>query len=783
MPTLTIDNKTITVAPGTTVLEAAEKLGVVVPHFCYHKALGSVGACRMCAVNIEEGRFKGIKMSCLVEAEDGMVVTTTDEKSSEFRQRVGEWLMINHPHDCPVCDAGGECQLQEQTIASGQGLRRYDGPKRTYENQDLGPFVSQEMNRCIQCYRCARTYQDYCGGRDFGVMGSRNRVTFGRFKDGPLESDFSGNIIDVCPTGVFTDKTFRFKSRSWDLQQAPSVCVSCSLGCATQPGARLGELQRVRSGVNEEVNGFFICDRGRFGATYVNHSRRPRKARQNGVEIGVSAAVELLAGKARKMVAEHGPDSVLLLGSERASLEANWLLQRWGRDIGCRVPVLSAHEQRHQAAQTVAFDLSSQLASQEDIRNSDFIVVLGVDPLAEAPTLALALRQAVRAGAQVQVFDPRPVELPCEFEHHAVTMEQLHNVINASPTAGRIMLQQLRDARRPVIVAGGDLLGASGLRRVGDLAQQVDNGAKMCSIFPVLGGPNSFGAALLSLPQQQSLLERLESGTVRMLVCLESDPTLEAPDLDRFNAALEGLDELVVLDYMPSELGLRADFFIPTRTPVETDGCFINSEGRLRLFKKVLDPATPVRETGRGDHPPREFSSLTPGGEPVAAVALLQKMIGDQCGLDQLRQQLVDEFYRLDGLQNLNPGDSGIRVAAEAGRNLGGKIAVDKNKDRLQLLITPARYGADLFSRYADNLDSRKADALARMNGDEAAARGLKEGDFVVVTTTTQTYYLPLHLEAQMASGCVLIESSDALTQAIAGQGMIDCQIESGGAR
>ena len=176
MPTLTIDNLSITVPEGTNVLQAAERLGIVIPHFCYHEALGSVGACRLCAMKFLDGPVKGIQMACMVEAKDGMVVSTLDSEAQEQRAHVIEWLMMNHPHDCPVCDEGGECQLQDMTVAGGHSIRRYRGKKRTYRNQYLGPLIEQEMNRCIQCYRCVRTYQDYCGGTDFGVLGSRQRL-------------------------------------------------------------------------------------------------------------------------------------------------------------------------------------------------------------------------------------------------------------------------------------------------------------------------------------------------------------------------------------------------------------------------------------------------------------------------------------------------------------------------------------------------------------------------------------------------------------------------------
>ena len=279
MPTLTIDNLSVTVPEGTNVLEAAKRLGIVIPHFCYHEALGAVGACRLCAMKFLEGPVKGVQMSCMVEAKDGMVVSTLDEEAQDLRKHVIEWLMMNHPHDCPVCDEGGECQLQDMTVAGGHGIRRFRGLKRTYHNQDLGPFIEHEMNRCIQCYRCVRTYQDYCGGSDFGVLGCNQRIYFGRFEDGRLESPFSGNIVDACPTGVFTDKTFRFRTRYWDLEQAPSVCPHCSLGCAIIPGGRYRELQRTVAGVNLQTNGHFICDRGRFGYGHANHPERPRVPR------------------------------------------------------------------------------------------------------------------------------------------------------------------------------------------------------------------------------------------------------------------------------------------------------------------------------------------------------------------------------------------------------------------------------------------------------------------------------------------------------------------------
>ena len=185
MPKLIIDSREIEVPQGTNVLEAAERLGIMVPRFCYHPALGSVGACRMCAVKFLEGRVKGVEMSCMVAAEDGMVVSTTHPDAMDYRKYVIEWLMLDHPLDCPVCDEGGHCLLQDETVSGGHGIRRFLGPKRTYQDQDLGLFVQHEMNRCIQCWRCRRFYQEYAGYRDLGALQIGRRTYFGRFTRRP----------------------------------------------------------------------------------------------------------------------------------------------------------------------------------------------------------------------------------------------------------------------------------------------------------------------------------------------------------------------------------------------------------------------------------------------------------------------------------------------------------------------------------------------------------------------------------------------------------------------
>ncbi len=284
----------------------------------------------MCAVKQfkDENDKKGkIVMSCMTLVSDGIRISIDDPEVVKFRKSVIEWLMLNHPHDCPVCDEGGECHLQDMTVLAGHTYRRARFRKRTYQNQDLGPFIKHEMNRCIQCYRCVRFYLDYAGGRDLDVFGWHNRVYFGKNKDGLLKNEFSGNLIEICPTGVFTDKTFyKHYTRKWDLQSAPSVCTHCSLGCNIHADSRYGQLRRIRNRYNSDVNSYFLCDRGRFGYEFVNSDKRIYKnllRGHNGTFDSVSKEITL-----NEIKAEIKNKSVIGIGSSRASLESNYALKK-----------------------------------------------------------------------------------------------------------------------------------------------------------------------------------------------------------------------------------------------------------------------------------------------------------------------------------------------------------------------------------------------------------------------------------------------------------------------
>ncbi|HEY9595870.1 MAG TPA: 2Fe-2S iron-sulfur cluster-binding protein, partial [Spirochaetia bacterium] len=422
--TLVIDGRQYTVdAEGKNLLSVCLSLGLNLPYFCWHPALHSVGACRQCAVKLykDEQDTRGrIVMSCMTPVTDGMRVSIEDKEARDFRSGITELLMVNHPHDCPICDEGGECHLQDMVVMTGHNYRRYRFTKQTHRNQNLGPFLNHEMNRCIECYRCVRFYRDYAGGKDLEVLGAHDNVYFGRSTEGPLENEFSGNLVEVCPTGVFTDKTLKSHyTRKWDLQTAPSICAGCAVGCNTIPGERYGTIRRVRTRYNGEVNGYFLCDRGRYGYEFVNSEKRIRQpllrsgSGSGGAFAPAGAAGALAAGGApasvagtlapaasaadalaRAAAAVTGAATVIGIGSTRASLETNYALRSLVGPQSFFLGVSDSHLELLRLMTRVLSEGPAPSASVKQAAGSDAVLVLGEDAWNTAPILALNLRQA-----------------------------------------------------------------------------------------------------------------------------------------------------------------------------------------------------------------------------------------------------------------------------------------------------------------------------------------------------------------------------------------------------
>ena len=649
MPKLIIDDIPVEVPPGTNVLEAARSVGITIPHFCYHPALAIAGACRLCAVKLLEGPVKGIQMSCSLPAQDGMVVSTTDPEAMKLRSLVIEWLMINHPHDCPVCDEGGECLLQDFTIAGGHGSRRYQGKKRTFLNQYLGDGIQHEMNRCIECYRCVRFYQDYAGGTDFGVTGSAGRVYFGRFADGALESPFSGNLVDICPTGVFTDKTGRFRARYWDYEFAPSICPHCSVGCNTSPQNFQRELIKVVARRNDSVNGWFICDRGRFDKGYVNDPQRPREPMIDGAVCGYEEALDALAGRISDFIRMNGSGSLALVGSSRLSLEGAILLGKLARLLDGSRLCYFADPSLSQGSLAAARLLNEQnCASLHDLEGADCIALLHLDLMEEAAVLALAVRKAWLAGAQIY--------------HVAAGSGEAHRSLPFKYTSVSTLDEvPLEGGGKGVIVCG------AGKKEPELLAHLASLGAKLVLLQP---GPNGFGAALLALEHAAvSLSEALAAKKVKGIVCFEADLPAQLP---------AGVAILGRADWRATGAGEMGSVFVPTTTWVESEGTSINFEGRAQRFQRSMRSGLPLKgldakyyccakegaagaPADAGDaplHPPRVHSAEIPGGQERDCWKVTASLL-ERLGGERITEPL---FGRWDKLRDLDPEGGGLRI-------------------------------------------------------------------------------------------------------------------------
>src|ERR1700686_2627897 len=411
--TVYIDDKPRQANPKQNLLHACLSLGFDLPYFCWHPALGSVGACRQCAVkqfrNDQDTAGK-LVMACMTPAADGTRISIADPEAAGFRAAVIQGLMQNHPHDCPVCDEGGECHLQDMTVMTGHRLRTYSFGKRTFRNQYLGPLVNHEMNRCIQCQRCVRFYREYAGGTDLNAFHLRDTIYFGRHEDGVLENEFSGNLVEICPTGVFTDATLKHHyARKWDLQMAPSICVHCGVGCNTTAAERYGTLRRIVNRYNHEVNGYFLCDRGRFGYEFVESDQRIRHPLVEGRTATTSEALERFGAMLRE-------GKVLGIGSPRASLESNYALRTLVGPVRFFAGTSDQELQLLSTMLRILLEGPARSPSLNEVEHSDAVFVLGEDVTNVAPIMALRLRQAVRQ-APMQIAEK--LHIP-EWLDHAV---------------------------------------------------------------------------------------------------------------------------------------------------------------------------------------------------------------------------------------------------------------------------------------------------------------------------------------------------------------------------
>ena len=637
MATIHVDGKEYEVNGADNLLEACLSLGLDIPYFCWHPALGSVGACRQCAVkqyqNAEDTRGR-LVMSCMTPASDGTFISIDDEEAKQFRERVVEGVMPNHPHDCPVCEEGGNCHLQDMTVMTGHSFRRYRFTKRTHRNQDLGPFISHEMNRCIACYRCVRYYKDYADGTDLGVYGAHDNVYFGRPEDGTLESEFSGNLVEICPTGVFTDKTHSERyNRKWDMQFAPSICQQCSIGCNISPGERYGELRRIENRYNGTVNHYFLCDRGRFGYGYVNLKDRPRQPVQRRGDDFITLNAEQAMQGAADILRQS--KKVIGIGSPRASVESNFALRELVGEENFYTGIAHGEQERLQLALKVLREGGIYTPALREIESYDAVLVLGEDVTQTGARVALAVRQAVKGKARemaaaqkvadwqiaailnigqrakhplfVTNVDDTRLDDIAAWTYRAPVEDQArlgfaiaHALDNSAPAVDGIepelqskidvIVQALAGAKKPLIISGTNAGSAEVIQAAANVAKALKGRGADVGITMIARSVNSMGLGIMGGGSLEEALTELETGRADAVVVLENDLHRHA-SATRVNAALAKAPLVMVVDHQRTAIMENAHLVLSAASFAESDGTVINNEGRAQRFFQVYDPA------------------------------------------------------------------------------------------------------------------------------------------------------------------------------------------------
>jgi len=734
-----------------------------------------------------------------------MVVSTTAKEAVDFRKYVVEWLMLNHPHDCPVCDEGGHCLLQDMTVSGGHGNRRYLGKKRTYADQYLGSLLQHEMNRCIHCYRCARFYQEFSGYRDLGVMQSANQTYFGRFKDGVLESPFSGNLSDICPTGVYTDKPSRFFGRRWDYERRPSLCINCSLGCHTVASCRYRKVIRQEARFSNSVNGHFICDRGRYGFFYADLEQRPRRAIIDGEAAAVDQAVHTLEQRLETVMNKAGAGAVACAGSSRSNLETLAMLKRVCQTKGLPPPAYFVDTAITRKVKSAVARLKPDLmVSLREIESADFIAVVGADALNEAPMLALALRQARRNDATVAVIDPRPVFLPFEFEHLPAKLDEidayLGAVIKAAIDPGAlenqeessrkfhaaltdieqvtrsqqekmsVLAEKLSTSQRPIIVCATEIVRQQTPALAADAALLLQAAGKQAGLFYLMPGANAFAAGLFSdeTVSFETLIADIEKGSIKGLILVESNPFWNFPDRQRLEKALERLELMVVIDYINSEAAQKAHIFLPATTLYESGGVYTNQEARVQVVQPAYRGGIPIALTGGGDHPPRIYGTGIPGNVPAAAWQLLAYLIDDgpQATAKDLRagiwNWLADTesgFKDLGAIEEIP--DDGVRFYRVP--DVSARFSIHPHRDssagdeRLELIVVERTFGTEELSSYSECLTDLGGSPGIFMCRTDAEKLNLTAGDTVSLELDSGTLEANLRVADNMAAGTLVI--------------------------
>ncbi len=589
MPKLTINDTEIDVEPGTSILQAAEQIGVEIPRFCYHDKLSVPANCRMCLVEVSPGPPKP-QASCALACADGMEVKTDSEMVKKARKGVMEMLLINHPLDCPICDQGGECDLQDQAVAYGFDRSRYSENKRAVKNKDFGPLVGTIMTRCINCTRCVRFAEEIAGTPVLGQFNRGEDAEIGTFTGEVLDTELSGNLIDICPVGALTSKPYKYKARSWELKKTESIDVHDALGCNIRIDSRGREVMRILPRLNEDINEEWIDDRARFSYDGLGKARldRPYVRDEESGQLQEASWEQAFAKIAEKLEGVQG-DEIAALAGDLVDVEAMAAMKDLMTSLGSANMDCRTDGGLYRAEERGSYIFNSGIAG---IDEADAILLIGVNPRTEGVMVNARIRKNwLEKRIPVSVIG-EAVDLAYPYEHVGTGPKDLEKLVKQY--AGKLK------AKKPMMI-----IGSGAFRRDDGLAVQALLHKAAEDLGVVRDGWNGFnilhsaasrvgGLDIDFLPQDSGrsfaeIINGTKDGKIKALFLLGAD---------EFNARVNvGWQTFVVYQGHHGDHGAeRADVILPSAAYTEKDGTYVNTEGRVQMARRAVSPPGDARE-------------------------------------------------------------------------------------------------------------------------------------------------------------------------------------------
>ncbi|MBR7793420.1 NADH-quinone oxidoreductase subunit G [Undibacterium sp. FT147W] len=758
MVEIEIDGKKVEVQEGSMVMDAANKLGTYIPHFCYHKKLSIAANCRMCLVEVEKAP-KPLP-ACATPVTPGMIVRSHSDKAVKAQKAVMEFLLINHPLDCPICDQGGECQLQDLAVGYGATTSRYEEEKRVVFHKDVGPLVSmEEMSRCIHCTRCVRFGQEIAGVMELGMLNRGEHSEITSFVGKTVDSELSGNMIDLCPVGALTSKPFRYSARTWELSRRKSVSAHDGLGSNLIVQVKNNKVMRVVPFENEEINECWISDKDRFSYEGVNSAERLTKPmiKQGGQwqETDWQTALEYVAHAMRNIRHEHGADSVAAVAAPNSTLEELFLLQRIIRGIGSDNVDFRLRQSDFSLNGSIKPWLGTSITKFAQLKN---VFVIGSFLRKDHPLLAARLRQSVKSGTKLSVLNATDDDLLIKLANKAVLAPSLWTQFLAEVAVAIAVKKEIaKPAGLESVEAGvlaqniaATLLSGNAGVFLGNTASYHPDASRLHALAQWIAeqtgsdfgylteAANTVGGYLANAIPANNAKPVFAEGK-KAYVVLHAEPALDTANPAQAEKALAAADMVVVMS--PFKHGAEyADVLLPVSPFTETAGTFVSCEGRVQSFHGVVKPLGDTRPAWK-----------------------VLRVLGNLLGLDNFNYE-TSESIRDEVL-------SGNDVIAQLNNIAALKPALESVSEAgLERVADVAIYSTDAIVRRAESLQ-KTADARAPqawISTGYAEKIGVSAGDMVKVTKGG-SILLNVGIDGSLPENVVRIAAGSVLTSKLDG--------------